>query len=165
MRPALLLLPLLVACQACSPPPSATASTNATPFSDVKTARPDLPPSTTPVLPAPATATVVEAMETEPTPLHVGQILRIAVQGNASTGFVWEVAQPLPRQLVLETSDSLPQPPAPDSDRPVVGAPHPQWIYLRAVAPGDAAVDLHWRRPWEKNQPPARSLRYTVSVR
>lgn len=163
MRPALLLLPLLVACQASPPssPPLAVAPGPAAPATGTATP----PVDGASVLPAPATATVVEAMENEPTPLHVGQILRITLQGNPSTGYRWDLAAPLPPQLVEEQSASLPQPPDRHGDTAVVGAPQDQWVYLRAVTAGEASVVLEWRRPWEKDQPPARRLTYRVSVR
>lgn len=116
-------------------------------------------------LSAPPT-TVVDALSSEPTPLEVGQVLRIVLQANPSTGYLWEVDGPLPPQLAREEAPSLPRPPQPvDSAHPRVGAPQEEWLYLRAVARGDAVVQLRWQRPWEKDSPPARTARYAVSVR
>ena len=144
--PALLgLLPLLaVGCQSVLPPAEAEA------------APPPQPAHAEPVIPAQAGAT---------TELARGELLRIELPGNPSTGYVWAVDGDLPPQLAVE--DGLPGAPAQvsRSDSPVVGAPQMQWLYFRAVQRGSAELRLRWHRPWEADAAPARTARYTITVR
>lgn len=158
MRAALLLVPLLAGCQPDVPAPTVPTAPRS---ASVMTTRPAQPPPPLEV----TTLTVVEALEGEPTPLEVGQVLRISVSGNPSTGYVWELATPLPAGVEQIDAPPLPQPPEADTTPGRVGAPALQWIYLRATKAASGEVVLYWRRPWEKDTPPVRTVRYAFTVR
>lgn len=108
---------------------------------------------------------VIPARADAPTALAVGELLRVALAGNPSTGYVWAVDGPLPAQL--EVVSDLPDGPtaAVNSDRPMVGAPQTQWLHFRAVQRGSAELRLRWHRPWESDAAPARTARYPITVR
>jgi len=121
-------------------------------------------PAGAPSPPLPGTAAVVVADPAATTELVPGQLLRIELEGNPSTGYRWDVDGELPPQL--EAVDGLADGPAMDpAGPPRVGAPRPQWLHFRAVAPGQAELRLRWHRPWETGNAPARSARYLLRVR
>ena len=96
--------------------------------------------------------------------LKVGQVLEIELQGNASTGYQW--------QLVEDGSPvvkpATPPPAAATSDKPaesmMVGAPSASRWWFQAVQPGQTTVRLVYRRLWEKDTPPAQTADYRVEV-
>jgi inhibitor of cysteine peptidase len=124
------------------------------------------PPSamTPPPPPLPHAEPVIVARADAPTELASGELLRIELPGNPSTGYTWAVDGALPPQL--SAVDGLPGgPAAPASDRPMVGAPQAQWLHFRAVQAGEAELRLRWHRPWETDAAPARQARYRITVR
>lgn len=108
---------------------------------------------------------VIAANAAGTTELAIGQLLRIELEGNPSTGYRWDVDGELPPQL--EAADGLPDGPAATTTGapPRVGAPKTQWLHFRAVKPGPAELHLRWHRPWEGDAAPARTARYPINVR
>jgi predicted secreted protein len=96
--------------------------------------------------------------------LKVGQVLEIELQGNASTGYQWQLVEdgsPVVTPATPPTS-------AATSDKPaepvMVGAPSTSRWWFQAAQPGRTTVRLVYRRPWEKDVPPARTADYRVEV-
>ena len=125
------------------------------------------PAASTAAPPEPAHAGAVIAADPDATTeLASGQLLRVALEGNPSTGYVWAVDGALPPQL--EAIDGLPASPdeTASSGTPMAGAPKTQWLHFRAVQPGQAELRLRWHRPWEAaDAAAARSARYRINVR
>ena len=123
------------------------------------------PAASHPPAPQPAHASpLIEAKPGQTTELGRGELLRVELVGNPSTGYLWAVDGALPPQL--EAVHGLPDgPTAAPSARPMVGAPKTQWLYFRAVQSGDAELRLRWHRPWEADAPPARLASYPITVR
>lgn len=147
MSPRHVLLPLLLAGAACAatPPVAESAPTQANPL-----VRPS------------ADGTAV---------LAVGQVLEIALAGNASTGYAWEFvedgapvvlrAPPVPRPAAAGTDT--------DSDgdaarRPMVGGSTVQRWHFVGAQPGEATLRMVYRRPWQQAVAPARTAVFTVVV-
>jgi inhibitor of cysteine peptidase len=101
----------------------------------------------------------------EPVQAQVGQVLRIRLTGNASTGYGWEwdeaaAAGMLVRERNVAKADTV------KSDAPrMVGSPSTQTWLFRAAAPGNGELRLDYRRPWEKNVAPVQSVRLQIVVR
>lgn len=97
------------------------------------------------------------------TVLTVGQVLEIALEGNASTGYVWDVVADGAPQLAR-----APSPPAAATDPAdapqVVGAPATERWHFEAVQPGTTTLRLVYRRPWETDESPEREAVYGVVV-
>jgi inhibitor of cysteine peptidase len=94
--------------------------------------------------------------------LHEGETLVIRLESNPSTGYGWEVGQP------LLSSDSLPVlqqtgdeyqpreelgPSYAEGDGPLLGAPMTQVLRFQALRAGQTSLDLVYRRPWEDVPP------------
>ena len=101
--------------------------------------------------------------------LEVGQVMEIALQGNASTGYAWDFeADGAP---VVLRAPPMPRPaPTPEGDgdagqRPMVGSPSVQRWHFVGHQPGEATLRMVYRRPWEKTVAPARTAVFKVVVR
>lgn len=95
--------------------------------------------------------------------LTLGQHLDITLEGNPSTGYVWDVVQDGSPVLVKA------QPPAvaADSATPpgLVGAAQPSRFRFVAAQAGSTEVKLVYHRPWEKDVAPIKTALYQVQVR
>jgi inhibitor of cysteine peptidase len=94
--------------------------------------------------------------------LAVRQELRLQLQANATTGYGWEVVPPLPE--VLTAIDPGTYHAAADSDAGVGAGGTTSFVFL-AVRPGKGVLQLAYRRPWERDVAPARTVRVDVEVR
>lgn len=91
--------------------------------------------------------------------LKVGDRLEIALPGNPTTGFQWEVGsvdravlRPIGEPQFERSSDAL-------------GAGGTVTLRFEAVAPGAASLQLVYRRPFEKDTPPARAFNLSATVK
>lgn len=89
--------------------------------------------------------------------LYSGDLLAIKLVSNPTTGYSWTNLDS-PSNLELLSSKSE----RPSSDRP--GAPGFQVFSFKATKPGDSALILSYLRPFEKDAPPARKFRLTITV-
>lgn len=96
--------------------------------------------------------------------LKVGQVLEIELQGNASTGYQWQlvedggpVLKAMPPPAAAATSETPAEP-------MMVGAPSATRWWFKAAEPGQTSLRLVYRRPWEQDAPPAQTADYRISV-
>lgn len=103
---------------------------------------------------------VIDAQASGETRLRRDQLLAIALDSNASTGYAWEIVE--------DGSPVLEPAPVPASAAPAV-PPMPgaggisRWRY-RAVQAGTTTLGLVYRRSWEKGVEPVRTATYRVVV-
>ena len=93
--------------------------------------------------------------------LRVGQLLEIRVPVRAGTGYGWQSAGNVPPSLEFVGRHSMPR--LPDNSMP--GGRETQLLIYRAVASGSGQLTIVYQRPWETGLPPARTVRYQVTVR
>ena len=107
-----------------------------------------------------ADSLVVDAHAGDETRLRRGQLLAIALDSNASTGYGWEIIE--------DGSPQLEPAPVPASTAPAT-PPMPgaggtsRWRYC-AVQAGTTTLRLVYRRSWEKDVEPVRTATYRVIV-
>ena len=92
--------------------------------------------------------------------LRTGDYLEIHQEANPSTGYLWSSSTPndyIMRLLLDEYSGKK-------QDRNMVGAPVYKIFRYGAVGPGETGIRLEYRRPWEKNHPPARTFDILIRV-
>jgi len=90
----------------------------------------------------------------------------IKIESNPTTGYGWALVTP------REGEDSpvkfKEQKVAEPGDRPKeearLGAPTYEIFTFEALAPGEALIELHYRRPWEKDVPPIKKHKIVVTV-
>ena len=113
-----------------------------------------------PWTPAPL-AVYVDAATAPPVTLVRGQTLVVTLEANVTTGFRWEALPGFePTLLQTGTADYA----APQAS-PQVGTPGTMTFRFRAQTAGTTTLELVYRRPFEPNVAPAKSLRYDVTVR
>ncbi|MFH1877664.1 MAG: protease inhibitor I42 family protein [Candidatus Omnitrophota bacterium] len=86
-----------------------------------------------------------------------GQVLKLQFDANASTGYIWELADSANKGVIeqvgkiryIHTSNRI-------------GAPGIQIFRCEGMKKGKAALTFEYRRPWEKDAKPAK--RYVVRV-
>lgn len=106
---------------------------------------------------------VAEAVEKLPTPvsLKAGQQISILLDGNAGTGYSWQLAEPLPAGGPVQVSLSgISQ----NDDTNCCGFPVPTTLTIAGVKPGKALVRVVYVRPWEKDKKPAAEECFSVKV-
>jgi inhibitor of cysteine peptidase len=95
-------------------------------------------------------------------PLEVakGDPLTITLDANPTTGFQWQLAQPLDEKVLKLVTHAF-QRPATSG----VGAGGTDVWTFKAIGAGSTAIVLEYRRPWEKDVPAAERKTFPVVVR
>ena len=89
--------------------------------------------------------------------LYVGDTLSIRLKSNVTTGYSWNIAE-LPNTLRAVDSQ------AESGKSGRVGEPGFQFFTFSATTPGESTLKLNYFRPFEKDSPPAKTFRLSVSV-
>ena len=89
--------------------------------------------------------------------LRKGDVLVVKLSAQLGTGFGWQLAGSNKNNLEPVGSTETESP-----EKPVPGAVQRQVFRFRWKAAGSSDLELHYRRPWEKNVAPARTFRLTV---
>jgi inhibitor of cysteine peptidase len=91
--------------------------------------------------------------------LHVGDGVKLSLAENPTTGYRWEfVTNPEPYCVVV--SDAY----VADAGGAIGSGGAHEWTF-RAVSQGTGTVSLAYRRPWEKDTPPAQTFKLTMVVK
>jgi inhibitor of cysteine peptidase len=90
--------------------------------------------------------------------IAVGEAVSITLAGNPTTGYTWELAD-----IDWAVLASDPEP-AFKADSSLTGAGGKFTFRFFALKAGSSAVKLTYRRPWEKDVPPLRSVELTLTV-
>ena len=97
-----------------------------------------------------------------PVALVQNQTLVVTLESNVTTGYRWEALPGFaPVLSELPTPDYSARP----GDAAAVGAPGDMTFRFRAERPGTTTVELAYRRPFEPDVAPAKTVRYDVTVR
>lgn len=91
--------------------------------------------------------------------LNTGDTLTLALEGNPTTGYDWEVESNDP--AVLELSGE----PEYSSESSATGAGGTYTYRFKAVAKGQVTLRLIYHQPFEKNVPPSKSCEVTINVK
>lgn len=90
--------------------------------------------------------------------VHAGQVVEVSLPSNPTTGYQWAVRGD-PAPLVLVKSDFV----AAQSDGRM-GAGGTQKLRFKAAAAGTSEIVLDYKRPWEKDTPPAKTFTVKIEV-
>jgi inhibitor of cysteine peptidase len=108
----------------------------------------------------PDTLQVAETDAEQAVALVPGQILRLNLAANPSTGYTWQVTT-LPACLAADGTPGFTPRAVPAG---TVGAGGTMTFAFRAVAAGNGRLELSYRRSWETQAPPVRRFALNVSV-
>jgi inhibitor of cysteine peptidase len=90
--------------------------------------------------------------------LAAGEVLEITLVENRTTGFQWALKTKPESSCMLIIDESVGT-----AGPPGKGGSH-RWCF-RAVRPGTGAIELEYRRPWEKSTQPGKTFKLSVKVR
>lgn len=105
------------------------------------------------------TANYTEADSGKTIEASVGKQFTISLKGNATTGYVWQMAKGTDSKIVKKISDKYT---AYNTGRVGSGGDH-VWTY-KAVAAGETTITLNYLRTWDKPVAPANTLKYKIKV-
>jgi len=109
--------------------------------------------------PPASTQPLTEADSGRTIELPVGGRIAVALEGNPTTGFRWEVGSGDPSVVRLSGEPEF------RSSSDALGAAGRFVFRFEAVASGRTSLKLVYRRPFEKDAPPARTFVATVTVK
>lgn len=89
-----------------------------------------------------------------------GSLFRLTLPEQGGTGFVWE-----PADLAGTGVEMVEVKTAALKEKELVGGPVAKTWLLRAGPPGKSSLTLNYRRPWEKDLPPARRCIIFLDIR
>jgi inhibitor of cysteine peptidase len=107
----------------------------------------------------PSPRQLTEADHGQTLELRSGERLEVALPGNPTTGYGWELAEVDTAVLRLVGEIAYRQ------EGEGLGAGGVFTATFEAASPGRTAVRLHYLRPWEREQAPERIFEVTVVVR
>ncbi len=90
--------------------------------------------------------------------LSPGQYLNVSLKANPTTGYTWEVSEP----LAFLQQEGEPQYKA-ESD--LIGAPGRQTFRFKATGTGQGKLVMVYHRPWEKDVAPLATYSLNVTVK
>lgn len=93
--------------------------------------------------------------------LKRGELLTLRLEATAGTGYTWQVVKVAEKVLAARGKPEFVRP---DKDRKVVGGKGAQVIRFEAVSAGTTDLELHYRRPFEKDKRPAKTFKVMVTV-
>ena len=92
--------------------------------------------------------------------MTMGDLIKIQVRTNPTTGFSWDLEYP--HDALVLSKDEITQDRHPVG---MVGYPSTQEIQLKPLKAGTSKIEMKYRRPWEKGKDPVRALTFTVVVK
>lgn len=96
--------------------------------------------------------------------LKVGEVLAITLESNPSTGYGWFATSSNP-EVVAQTGDSQYQEPQSTSRTPTLGAAGTETLSFQAKKVGTATLTLDYKRGWETNVAPEKTITIMVEVK
>ena len=93
--------------------------------------------------------------------LAVAQELIVTLDGNQTTGFRWVLTRAA-APIVVQVGDAVYS--ARGGDSRLVGGGGVTTFRFKADKAGESQLVFNYRRPWEANIPPARTVRFDVLV-
>jgi inhibitor of cysteine peptidase len=92
--------------------------------------------------------------------LKKGQTLVVTLEGNPTTGYSWEVAEPLDGQVLRQAGEAEFK-----AESEALGAGGVQILRFEAANAGKTTLKLVYHRPWEKDVEPLNTYSLQVVVR
>jgi inhibitor of cysteine peptidase len=92
--------------------------------------------------------------------LKKGQTLVVTLEGNPTTGYSWEVAEPLDEQVLRQAGEAEFK-----QESEALGAGGVQILRFEAVNAGQITLKLVYHRPWEEGVEPLETYSLQVVVR
>lgn len=95
--------------------------------------------------------------------VRAGQDFTISIKSNPTTGYHWELTEPLDEKVVTKVSSEYKPDVSGGSSQPMGAGGVEVWTF-RAVAKGATDIRMKYVRPWEKDAAPAEERVFAVTV-
>jgi inhibitor of cysteine peptidase len=92
--------------------------------------------------------------------LDKGQTLAVTLEGNPTTGYSWEVAEPLDEQVLRQVGEAEFK-----AESEALGAGGVQILRFEAVNAGQTTLNLVYHRSWEEGVEPLETYSLQIVVR
>jgi inhibitor of cysteine peptidase len=89
-----------------------------------------------------------------------GDVFTVVLESNPSTGYRWDLVEPLPREVLRLSGDSIIE----SDDEELVGASWLQQMEFEAVGDGSTFIQLWYIRPFDDPPEPADRAQFEVIV-
>ena len=104
-----------------------------------------------------------------PVEMQVGETVSVILDGNPTTGYTWELVEPIPAMSPVFVSVNLLEEKerectAAESENPCCGAPRPTSVKMTGVHAGHLRFSVQYHRAWEQGVPPMRVQTFVVTV-
>ena len=96
--------------------------------------------------------------------LQVGDVIAITLESNPSTGFAWS-ATSSNTEIVAQLGESQYQDAQSSSGETLLGAAGTETLYFEAKGAGTTILTLDYKRGWENNLAPERTITITMEVK
>ena len=96
--------------------------------------------------------------------LKQGEVLSITLESNPSTGYGW-VATISDPAIMVQMGEPVYQEPPSNSSTPALGASGTQTFYFQALETGATTLRLDYKRSFETNVAPEKTVRVAVEVK
>ena len=96
--------------------------------------------------------------------LKVGDVMAITLESNPSTGYGWFATSSKP-DVAAQTGVAQSQAPQSSSGTPIMGAAGIETLSFQAISAGTATLTLNYKRGWETNVVPEKTITITVEVK
>lgn len=115
-------------------------------------------------------ATCAVAQETAPSEapelitVRVGETVTVSLNGNPTTGYTWNLAEPMKEDAPVLVTMAYGPVPDEDEENPCCGAPCPTLVKMTGVHAGAASFTLEYKRVWETDRPAWKTRTFVVTV-
>lgn len=91
---------------------------------------------------------------------HVGENFTIALESNATTGYLWEFTKPLDKEMLelIRASHAINSP-------KFLGSAGKQVWTITALKAGKTTISFKYIRPWEKDKPPIKEESVIIVIK
>jgi len=103
-------------------------------------------------------------MEDEEIEVEAGLEFSVALVSNPSTGYSWQLAEPLDKSVVEFVSSEFEHKDEEGEGGEIVGAPGEEVWTFEAIAEGETEIELKYVRPWETDVAPEETKTLKVKV-
>ncbi|MFA5275483.1 MAG: protease inhibitor I42 family protein [Candidatus Omnitrophota bacterium] len=101
-----------------------------------------------------------EQKQTKVIEIYVGQSFTITLESNATTGYRWQFAKPLDKDMLELESSSY------SGNNPkLIGSPGKQVWTINALKAGKTNIFFKYARSWEKGKPPIKEDSFVVIIK
>ena len=105
---------------------------------------------------------VDESKDDQVIEVAAGALVTVKLDSNATTGFRWELAEPIDEgMLALTESKYIPLEEVDEDEETVCAGGVEEWTF-ETLKPGDATISMAYSRPWEGGEKGVETFNVTV---